>query len=84
MLGGLNFTVAYQLLRDVIERIFPVILEQGFLTWLHVPLGYICLSEGVHLRLAIEDKNIFTYCLFPNSYTFVSEYYFKKSLYSYF
>jgi len=23
--------------------------------------GYICLSEGVHLRLAIEEKYIFTY-----------------------
>jgi len=30
------------------------------------PQGYICLSEGLHLRLAIEEKNIFTYYLFPN------------------
>jgi len=29
------------------------------------PQGYICLSEGVHLRLAIEDKNIFACYLFP-------------------
>jgi len=36
------------------------------------PQGYICLSEGVHLRLAIGDKNIFTYFLFPNIYTYVS------------
>jgi len=36
-------------------------------------LGYICLSEGVHLRLAIEEKNITTYYLFPNSYTYISE-----------
>jgi len=28
------------------------------------PWGYICLSEGVHLRLAIEGKKIFTCCLF--------------------
>jgi len=31
-------------------------------------LGYICLSEGVHLRLAIEENNIFIYYLFPNTY----------------
>jgi len=36
-------------------------------------LGYICLSEGVHLRLAIEEKNITTYYLFPNIYTYISE-----------
>ena len=24
------------------------------------PQGYICLSEGVHLRLVIEEKSIFT------------------------
>jgi len=34
--------------------------------------GYICLSEGVHFRLAIEDRNIFTSCLFPNIYTCIS------------
>jgi len=39
----------------------------------HVPQGYICLFQGVHLRLAIEEKNIFTYHLFPNIYTYVSE-----------
>ena len=32
------------------------------------PGEYICLSEGVHLRLAIEGKNIFTCCLFSNLY----------------
>jgi len=40
-------------------------------------LGYIFLSEGVHLTLAIEEKNIFTYCLFPNFYTYISEFIFK-------
>jgi len=30
--------------------------------------GYICLSEGVHLRFAVEEKNKFTYYLFPNTY----------------
>jgi len=29
------------------------------------PQGYICLSKGVYLGLAIEDRNIFTYYLFP-------------------
>jgi len=33
--------------------------------------------------LAIEDKYIFTYLLFPNIYTYISEYYFQKPLYSY-
>jgi len=42
------------------------------------PQGYICLSEGVHLRLAIEEKHIFTYLLFPNICTFISEYYFQN------
>jgi len=32
------------------------------------PQGYICRSEGVHSRFAIEEKNIFTYYLFPNTY----------------
>jgi len=41
------------------------------LAYMH-PQGYICLSEGVHLRLAKGDKNIFTYDLFPNIYTYVS------------
>ena len=36
------------------------------------PQGYICLSIGVHLRLAIEDKNVFTCCLFSNVYTYIS------------
>jgi len=37
------------------------------------PQGYICLSEGVHLRLAEDEKNIFTYYLFPNIYTYITE-----------
>jgi len=41
-------------------------------------LGYICLSEEVQLRLAIEGENIFVYYLFPNIYTHISEYYFQK------
>jgi len=28
--------------------------------------------------LAIADKNIFTYCSFPNIYTYISEYYFQN------
>jgi len=31
--------------------------------WIHVPLGLPFLSEGVHLWLAIEGKNMFTYSL---------------------
>jgi len=47
------------------------------------PQGYICLSEGVRLRLSNEEQNIFAYDLFPNFYTYVSEYFFQKSLYAY-
>jgi len=36
------------------------------------PLGYICLSEGGNLRLAIEGKNIFICCLFSNIYTYIT------------
>jgi len=41
------------LLSDITRE--RIALEQGSPTW-----GYICLPEGVHLRLAIEEKNIFT------------------------
>jgi len=44
------------------------------------PQGYIYLSEGVRLRLSIEEQNIFTYILFRNIYTYVSEHSFQKSL----
>ena len=44
---------------------------------------YVCLSEGVHVRLAIEAKYIFTYLLFPNIYTYISEYYYQKTLCAY-
>jgi len=36
------------------------------------PWGYICLSEWVHLRLAIEGKNIFACCLFSNLYAYIT------------
>ena len=36
------------------------------------PQGYICLSEGVHLRLSTDDKYMFAYDLFPNIYTCIS------------
>jgi len=42
------------------------------------PHGYICQSEGVHLGLAIEEKYIFTYYLFPNIYAYISEIFFKN------
>jgi len=36
------------------------------------PQGYIFLSEGVHLRLAIEEKNIFrAYILFISKYSYI-------------
>jgi len=47
------------------------------------PQGYICLSEGVHLRLSTEEQNMFAYNFFPNIYTYISYYYFQKSLYAY-
>jgi len=43
------------------------------------PQGYICLSEGVHLRLSVEEQNIFAYNFFSNIYTYINEYYFQKS-----
>jgi len=46
------------------------------------PQGYICLSKGGH-RLAIEEKNIFTYYSFPKIYTYIGENYLQKSLYAY-
>jgi len=46
-------------------------------------LEYICLFEGVHLRLAIERKNMFIYYSFRIIYTHVSEYYFQISLCAY-
>jgi len=42
------------------------------------PQGYISLSEGVHLRLSIEEQNIFAYNLFPNIYTYINEFSFKN------
>jgi len=47
------------------------------------PLGYICLSEWVHLRLAIEGINTFIHYVFLNIYTYISEYYFQKPLYAF-
>jgi len=38
------------------------------------PQGYICLSDGVHLMLSIEEQNIFVYNIVPNIYTYISEY----------
>jgi len=40
------------------------------------PQGYICLFEGVYLKLAIDVKNLFTYYFFPNIHTYISEHYF--------
>jgi len=35
--------------------------------------GYIYLSEGVHLRLAVEGNNMFLQYLFPNIYTYLRQ-----------
>ena len=37
-------------------------------------------SEGAHLKLATEEKNIFICYLLPDIYAYISEYYFHKSL----
>ena len=33
------------------------------------PQEYICLSEGIHLRLSTDEQNVFAYILFQNIYT---------------
>ena len=52
----------------------PGVAKLGYM----YPLGYICLSEEVNLRLATEGKNMFTYYSFLNDCTYISEYYFKS------
>jgi len=47
------------------------------------PQGYICLSKGVHLMLSIEEQNILPYNIYPNIYTYISEYSVQKSFYVY-
>jgi len=47
------------------------------------PQGPFSLSEGVHLRPAEDEKNVFTYYLFPNIYTYTTKYYCQKSLQAY-
>jgi len=53
----------------VVQKAKTWVTNLGYM-YLH---GCVCLSEGVHLRLAIEEKNIHTYYLFPNTYTHVIE-----------
>jgi len=43
------------------------------------PWRYICLSQEVYLRLAMKGNKLIYY-LFPNIYTFISEFYLQKSL----
>jgi len=45
------------------------------------PHEFICLSQGVHLMISIEEQNIFAYNIVPNIYTHISEYSFLKSFY---
>jgi len=56
-------------------------LDQGFPSWgTCCPRGCFWLFERVHLRLAIEGKDLFVYYFFPNIYTYISEYYFQKQI----
>jgi len=61
---------------NALHRYVAVMLSTG-----DPNLGYmhLCLSEGAHLRLAIEGKNIFIYHSFANNYAYISGYYFQKS-----
>jgi len=68
--GGLDIFVY------LFERFRTGVANLGYMH----PQGYISLSEGVHLRLAIQEKSIFICYLFPNIYTYIKEYYFQKSL----
>jgi len=56
-----------------------LIIEQRLLTW-----GTFAYPKGYIVMLAIEEKCVFIYLLFPNIYTCISEYYFQKPLYAYF
>jgi len=71
---------------ELLLQVAKYLKARGSQPGVHVPLGihlpirrdtfaypkeYICLSEGIHLRLATEVKYIFTYLLFPNIYTFI-------------
>jgi len=58
-------------------------LAQGFPTWGTCTQTVYLLIRRAHLRLSIEEQNIFAYDLFPNIYTYISEYSFQKSLYAY-
>jgi len=50
----------------------------------HVPLGvHLLIRRGTSKATAEGGKNIFTYYLFPNIYTYITEYYYQKSLYAY-
>ena len=53
--GGLHFLFLY-----LIETHRPGVANLGYM----YPWGYICLSKGVYLRIAIERENIFIYYLF--------------------
>jgi len=44
---------------------------RGSQTGMHAPPSDICLSEEVHLRLAIEEKQVVTLCLFRNIHTYI-------------
>jgi len=60
--------------KDQVELIYVRPCLVLFLFRAGVPnLRYICLSEGVHLRLAVGGQNIFMYYLFRNIYAYIFE-----------
>jgi len=64
-----------------LQKIRQVRLEVPNLGYMY-PQGCICLSEGVYSRLAIEEK-ISLHIIYFKISTYISVYYFQKTLYDY-
>jgi len=72
----------HQQLNRKLRRLCPFSVRKWKYFRSGVPnLEYICLSEGVHLRISNRRENAFAFYLFPNIDTYISDYYFQKSLY---
>jgi len=56
-------------MRDILRPPIPGFPNLGYM----YPQGYICLSAGIHLRLAIEDKSTvyLDYMLFISKYLYI-------------
>jgi len=62
-----------------INQQFPLV--QRFPTWgTCTPYGYTCLSEGVLLRLTIEEKYIFIYISFISKYLYIYQWIFFSKI----